>query len=100
MLQWILRVLLLVVLRHVLVLVLLPVALIVSTPFILVRALLRSHRQEQTFRVVVSDSYSSVWDGFIAAFTWPFVTDADRLQSMRRQSSNQAMQRTADRSDA
>ena len=100
MLQWILRLVFVGILRHVVILVLLPVALIASTPFILLRAGIVARRGAQFFRAAVAEGYASVWDALMRAFTWPFITDSDRLESMRRQSSNQAMQPTAGRSDA
>ena len=100
MLQWLLRWLFVAVLRHVVILLLLPVALFVSTPFIVLRAAFLARGKKQRFREAVGEGYFCVWDPLMRALTWPFVTDPDRLESMRRQSSNQAMQPTAGRSDA
>jgi hypothetical protein len=97
MLQFILRWLVEEILFRLLILLLLPVALTVATPVILIRALVLRVRGEQRFTVAVLDSYGWMWDGFITAFTWPFVSETDRLAQIHRRSSNQALGPTAGR---
>jgi hypothetical protein len=99
MLQFILRWLVEEILYRLLILLLLPIALVVATPVILVRALLLRVRGKQRFTVALLDSYGSVWDAFVTALTWPFVSETDRLAQIHRQSSNQSLQPTADRRD-
>ncbi len=81
-------------------LVLLPFALIAATPYIVIRALVLARRGEQSLKIAALDSYGSVWDSFVGAFAWPFVSDLDRLQKIHRQSSNQSLQSTAGRRES
>ncbi len=100
MLQWLLRGLVVAVLRRLFVVAVAPLVFIIATPFIFLRASLLSARQQQRFKFAALDGYSSVWDALVAAFMWPFCTDIDRIGAARRQSSNQSMQPTAGRRTA
>jgi hypothetical protein len=76
-----------------------PVILLIATPFIFLRAWILALRKEERFKFAVLDGYSSVWDSLVAAFMWPFYSDIDRIESVRRQSSNQSLEPTAGRRD-
>ena len=99
MLHWLLRSLVVSVIRCLFVVAAIPVVLVVATPFILLRAWLLRARKAERFKFAVQDGYGSVWEGLVAAFTWPFYSDIDRLAAARRRSSNQSLQPTAGRSD-
>jgi hypothetical protein len=99
MLQWLLRGLVVGIIRRLFVIGITPVVLLVATPFILLRASILAARSQQRFKFAVSDGYGSVWDSLVAAFMWPFYSDIDRIESARRQSSNQSLEPTAGRRD-
>jgi hypothetical protein len=88
MLQWLLRGLVVGIIRRLFVIGITPVVLLVATPFILLRASILAARSQQRFKFALSDGYGSVWDSLVAAFMWPFYRDIDRIESARRQSSN------------
>jgi len=97
MFQWLLRGLVVGVIRRLVVVAITPFVLLIATPFILLRARILSARKKEKFKFAVLDGYGSVWDALVAAFLWPFYSDIDRLEAARRQSSNKALQPTADR---
>ena len=97
MLQWLLRGLVVAVLRRVFVVIAAPAVFIIAAPVILVRACILSARYQQKFRFAMLDGFGSVWDALIVAFMWPFYSDMDRLEAARRRSSNQSLQPTASR---
>jgi hypothetical protein len=99
MVQWLLRGLVVAVLRRVFLLLAAPAVFVIATPLILLRAGIRAARHEQRFKFAIADGFGSVWDARVAAFMWPFYSDMDRLETARRQSSNQPLQPTAGRSD-
>ena len=100
MLDWLLRGLVVAVLRRVFVVLAAPVVFVISTPFILLRACVLSARHEETFKFALLDGFGSVWDGLVAAFMWPFYSDMDRIEAARRRASNQSLEPTAGRRDA
>jgi len=97
MFQWLLRGLVVGVIRRLVVIAITPFVFLIATPFIFLRACILSARNEQRFKFAALDGYGSVWDALVAAFLWPFYSDMDRLESARRQSSNKVLQPTADR---
>ena len=99
MLQWLFRGLVVGIIRRLFVIGITPVVLLVATPFILLRAWILALREEERFRFAVLDGYGSAWDSLVAAFMWPFYSDIDRIESARRQASNQSLEPTAGRRD-
>jgi succinate-acetate transporter protein len=95
MLDWLLRGLVVAVLRRVFVVLAAPVVFVIAMPFILLRACVLSARHEETFKCAVLDAFGSVWDGLVAAFMWPCYGEMDRIEAARRQSSNQSLDPTA-----
>jgi hypothetical protein len=100
MLQWLLRGLVVAVLRRLFVIGAAPFVLLIATPIIFVRASVLASWKQQRFKFAVFDGYGAVWDGLVAAFMWPFYSDMDRLEAARRRSSNQSLEPTAGRRDA
>jgi len=97
MLQWLLRGLVVAVFRRLFVVGAAPFVLLIATPIIFVRASVLAGRKQQKFKFAVLDGYAAVWDGLVAAFMWPFYSDMDRLEAVRRRSSNQSIEPTAGR---
>jgi hypothetical protein len=97
MLDWLLRGLVVAVLRRLFVVAAAPAVFIIATPVILLRAFVCSARHEEEFKFAVLDGYAAVWDGLVAAFMWPFYSDTDRLEAARRRASNQSLEPTSGR---
>jgi hypothetical protein len=85
------------ILRRLIIILSTPVVLLIATPIILVRATILASCSRQRFRFAVGDGFRSVWHGLFVTVAWPYYSELDTLQQMHANSSNQALQPTADR---
>jgi hypothetical protein len=82
MLDWLLRGLVVAVLRRLFVVAAAPGVFIIATPVILLRAFVCSARHEEEFKFAGLDGYAAVWDGLVAAFMWRFTVTRTGLRPL------------------